>query len=56
MSASDVASPLLGPVFRVQKDLFVQGQAPDQLIGSREGEWPGLMLSNWILSMYVSEG
>lgn len=49
MTGSDVATPLLGPVFRIQKDLFVEGQAPDTLSGSREGEWPGLMLSNWML-------
>ena len=54
LSASDVASPFLGPVFRMQRDLTVTGMAPEHVEGDPDGEWPGLRLSNFLLGAYQS--
>lgn len=48
LSASDIGSPLTGPVFRIQNDLKVEGAAGGS-VGDREGEWPSLRYSNYLL-------
>ncbi|KAJ7638322.1 hypothetical protein FB45DRAFT_399046 [Roridomyces roridus] len=51
LSAADFESPLFGPVFRIQFDLKVRSTPPDSVrMGvDREGEWPGLEHTNWLL-------
>ncbi|KAJ6454522.1 hypothetical protein C8R47DRAFT_222143 [Mycena vitilis] len=51
LSAGDFETPLYGPVFRIQFDLGVKGKPPgSSTMGvDREGEWPGLQFTNWLL-------
>ncbi|GAA5896966.1 uncharacterized protein JCM6883_007069 [Sporobolomyces salmoneus] len=46
---TDVGSPLLGQVFRVQQDLTVGSSAPDGKARNPEGEWASLERANWLL-------
>ncbi|KAF8211706.1 hypothetical protein K438DRAFT_1807754 [Mycena galopus ATCC 62051] len=47
---ADFATPIYGPVFRIQFDLDVKSQAPGTPVkGDKEGEWPGLSFTNWLL-------
>lgn len=49
LSLSDLASPLFGPVIRLQSDLFVEG-TPETMPGDDvEGEWPSLRRTAWLL-------
>ncbi|KAK4703042.1 hypothetical protein P7C70_g3182, partial [Phenoliferia sp. Uapishka_3] len=49
LSVSDVSSPITGPVFRVQKDLAVNGVAPEYSKEDPDGEWRGLGYTNWLM-------
>ncbi|KAJ7265968.1 hypothetical protein B0H12DRAFT_1230364 [Mycena haematopus] len=50
LSGADFETPLYGPVFRIQFDLEVPSRAPGAPVhGDREGEWPGLLFTNWLL-------
>lgn len=42
MSMSDFASPLTGPVFRMQHELRVKGVEPEEEKSDADGEWRGL--------------
>ncbi|GAA5876084.1 hypothetical protein JCM16303_007016 [Sporobolomyces ruberrimus] len=46
---TDVGSPLLGQVFRLQSDLSVGSSSPDELALRPEGEWASLERANWLL-------
>lgn len=48
LSAGDIGSPLTGPIFRIQNDLKVEGVVGAK-VGEREGEWPSLRYSNYLL-------
>ncbi|GAA5857101.1 hypothetical protein JCM8547_007959 [Rhodosporidiobolus lusitaniae] len=49
MTASDIGAPLLGPVLRIQTDLTVDGVAPSDFAGSKDGEWSSLRHANYLL-------
>ncbi|GAA6058580.1 hypothetical protein JCM10212_007019 [Sporobolomyces blumeae] len=49
LSISDLTSPLTGPVFRMFRGFVVEGPEPGQARDDREGEWPALRTSNWLL-------
>ncbi|KAJ6516459.1 hypothetical protein C8R45DRAFT_960203 [Mycena sanguinolenta] len=50
MSAGDFETPIYGPVFRIQFDLNVKSRSPEAPVrGDKEGEWPGLAFTNWLL-------
>ncbi|KAJ7896082.1 hypothetical protein B0H14DRAFT_2431241 [Mycena olivaceomarginata] len=51
LSAADFETPLYGPVFRIQFDLGVKSQPPGviSMAVDKEGEWPGLEFTNWLL-------
>ncbi|KAM0755806.1 hypothetical protein T439DRAFT_308229 [Meredithblackwellia eburnea MCA 4105] len=49
LSSADVGSPLLGPVFRIQRDLTVNALKPGSRTMGLDGEWPGLRHANWLL-------
>ncbi|KAJ8296782.1 3-O-alpha-D-mannopyranosyl-alpha-D-mannopyranose xylosylphosphotransferase [Rhodotorula toruloides] len=49
LAFTDLASPLSGPVFRMQRDLLVGGVAPGTSTDDPDGEWKGLGYSNWLL-------
>lgn len=42
MTRGDVATPLMGPVFRIQRDLFVKPLDWGAEKSTRDGEWPSL--------------
>jgi len=46
---ADMASPLSGPVLRLQRDLLVRGVPPDDTHDDPEGEWRGLGYSAFLL-------
>ncbi|GAA5947082.1 hypothetical protein JCM3765_002145 [Sporobolomyces pararoseus] len=46
---TDVGSPLLGQVFRLQRDLTVGSTSPTQQVLNPEGEWSSLERANWLL-------
>ena len=51
LSTADVASPLTGPVLRIQRDLLVSDVEPGgHFAGAVDGEWPSLRHANWLLS------
>ncbi|TKA55467.1 hypothetical protein B0A53_02393 [Rhodotorula sp. CCFEE 5036] len=49
LAITDFASPLYGPVFRLQRDLLVTGVSPENTHDSADGEWKGLGYSAWLL-------
>lgn len=49
LSPADIATPLLGPVLRVQRNLLVGSEAPDTSHYPRSGEWPSMTYANWLL-------
>jgi hypothetical protein len=49
LAASDIQSPLYGPVFRVQRDLLVTGHAKGTDSSSLEGEWRSLSYANSLI-------
>ncbi|GAA5866218.1 hypothetical protein JCM3774_004122 [Rhodotorula dairenensis] len=49
LAITDVASPIYGPVLRLQRDLLVSGVAPENTHDSPDGEWKGLGYSAWLL-------
>ncbi|KAJ6612140.1 hypothetical protein B0H10DRAFT_326345 [Mycena sp. CBHHK59/15] len=51
LSASDLETPLYGPVFRIQWNLGVKSTPPGSISfrADKEGEWPGLEYTNWLL-------
>ncbi|GAA6062407.1 hypothetical protein JCM10212_006193 [Sporobolomyces blumeae] len=49
LSSSDIGSPVLGPMFRLQTDLLVDGVSPDANVGNPDGEWASLRRANWLL-------
>ncbi|BGP36590.1 hypothetical protein JCM10449v2_000491 [Rhodotorula kratochvilovae] len=49
LSTTDVGAPFLGPVFRIQSDLTVDGASPNSFVGSTDGEWASLKHANWLL-------
>lgn len=49
MSPADFVTPLFGPVFRIQWDLRVGGEAPGTSRQLEDGEWPGMKYSAWLL-------
>ncbi|GAA6038989.1 hypothetical protein JCM8097_000143 [Rhodosporidiobolus ruineniae] len=51
MTATDVGTPLLGPVFRIQTDLTADGAAPTEFAGPPDGEWASLRRANYLLDM-----
>lgn len=52
--STDLASPLYGPVFRVQPDLLVSGTAPQDNHQDPDGEWKGLGYSAWLLGERIT--
>ncbi|GAA5926996.1 hypothetical protein JCM3775_007099 [Rhodotorula graminis] len=55
LETTDFASPLAGPVFRLQRDLLVKGVAPENAHEDPEGEWRGLGYSAWLLDQRFGE-
>ena len=53
LSPADIATPLFGSVFRMQKDLLVKGAAPGHSFDTPDGEWPGMKYSNWLLGKKI---
>ncbi|GAA5891182.1 hypothetical protein JCM6882_006448 [Rhodosporidiobolus microsporus] len=49
MTAADVGVPFLGPVFRIQTDLTVDGASPSVFAGPPDGEWASLHRANYLL-------
>ncbi|GAA6049513.1 hypothetical protein JCM3770_000824 [Rhodotorula araucariae] len=49
LGVADVGTPFLGPVFRIQSDLTVDGGSPRSFVGSTDGEWASLKHANWLL-------
>lgn len=52
MVSSDLATPLFGPVLRLQKDLPVMGKERGSSRNEPGSEWPGLEYSNWLLGKH----
>lgn len=49
LAYTDIASPLTGPMFRLQRSLLVEGVAPLESQDDPSGEWKGLGFSAWTL-------
>ncbi|GAA5842285.1 hypothetical protein JCM9279_005333 [Rhodotorula babjevae] len=49
LELADLVSPLSGPVFRMQRNLLVNGVEPSTGHEDPEGEWRGLGYSAWLL-------
>ncbi|GAA5831794.1 hypothetical protein JCM11251_003886 [Rhodosporidiobolus azoricus] len=50
VSATDVASPLTGPVFRIYRNFVAAGvSAKENTVDGADSEWLGLKHSNWLL-------
>ncbi|BGP28717.1 hypothetical protein JCM10296v2_000453 [Rhodotorula toruloides] len=54
-TAGDVGAPLVGPVFRIQADMFVDSLSPSTSIRDGEGEWASLQRANWLLDQRFGE-
>ncbi|KAI5478002.1 hypothetical protein MNV49_005694 [Pseudohyphozyma bogoriensis] len=49
LSHTDVASPILGPVYRMQRGFNVGPSAPGTSTADPEGEWKSLGMAAWLL-------
>jgi hypothetical protein len=49
LTLADLATPLYGPVLRLQVDLPVTGRPVARAGDNFEGEWPSLDYTNWLL-------